>query len=148
MVEASEAPVLASHSNPNLPGGPESPLFDLVIRAMAEKGGLIQLSFWDHYLFREDEDRTDAVGRVLDQVDHVRDLVGVDHIGIGTDFQELGRYVPGDLKTVSAINQIRTGLADRGYSPEEVEKITGGNLLRLLSNVQSSKRRAPLPIWP
>jgi microsomal dipeptidase-like Zn-dependent dipeptidase len=136
-VAASNRPVIASHSNPQGAGAPDSPLFDEVVEAMATKGGLIMLSFNASRLFRTDEDQTDAVGRVLDQMDHIRNLVGIDHLGIGTDLQAYGQYVPEELARTSAIAALQARMKERGYSPDDIEKVLGGNFLRLLGEVRT-----------
>ncbi|WP_323846073.1 dipeptidase [Microbulbifer magnicolonia] len=68
---------------------------------------------------------------VLDHFDHVRALVGVDHIGIGSDFDGVGDSLPTGLKDVSQYPNLIRGLLERGYSEADIEKILGGNLLRV-----------------
>lgn len=68
---------------------------------------------------------------VLDHFDHIRDLVGVDHIGIGSDFDGVGDSLPAGLKDVSNYPNLVRGLLERGYSKEDIKKILGGNLLRV-----------------
>jgi membrane dipeptidase len=68
---------------------------------------------------------------VLDHIDHVRDLIGVDHIGIGSDYDGVGDSLPVGLKDVSTYPNLVQGLLDRGYSDKEIEMILGGNLMRV-----------------
>lgn len=136
IVEASRSPVIASHANPNLPGGPLQPLFDEILREMAARGGLVMLSFSEYRLFDDEENTSEAVARVLDQIDHVRDVAGVDHVGIGTDFQDGGSNLPESLRGESILSEIVAGLATRGYEPEEVEKILAGNFFRVLEEAR------------
>ncbi|WP_444920609.1 dipeptidase [Microbulbifer sp. CnH-101-G] len=68
---------------------------------------------------------------VLDHFDHIRNLVGVDHIGIGSDFDGVGDSLPIGLKDVSEYPNLVFGLLERGYSEEDIKKILGGNLLRV-----------------
>ncbi|WP_226643788.1 dipeptidase [Microbulbifer variabilis] len=68
---------------------------------------------------------------VLDHFDHIRNLVGVDHIGIGSDFYGVGDSLPVGLKDVSEYPNLVFGLLERGYSEEDIKKILGGNLLRV-----------------
>lgn len=68
---------------------------------------------------------------VLDHFDHVRDLVGIDHVGIGSDYDGVGDSLPVGLKDVSTYPNLVGGLLDRGYSEEDVRKILGGNLMRV-----------------
>ena len=135
VVAASSQPVIASHSNPQGAGATNSPLFDEVIEAAAEKGGLIMLSFNASYLFREGEDQIGAINRLLNQMDHIRTLVGIDHLGIGTDLQAYGQYVPDELGRTSAIGDLQAAMAERGYSPADIQKVLGRNFLRLLGEI-------------
>ncbi|WP_445359237.1 dipeptidase [Microbulbifer sp. ANSA005] len=68
---------------------------------------------------------------VLDHFDHIRDLVGVDHIGIGSDFDGVGDSLPVGLKDVSQYPNLVEGLLKRGYSKQDIKKILGGNLVRV-----------------
>ena len=77
------------------------------------------------------------LGTVLDHFDHVIDLVGVDHVGIGTDYDGVGDTLPVGLKDVSTYPTLIRGLLERGYSEEDVKKILGENLLRVWSEVEA-----------
>jgi membrane dipeptidase len=73
---------------------------------------------------------------VLDHFDHVVKLVGVDHVGIGSDFDGVGDSLPTDLKDLSAFPNLIEGLLRRGYSEADIRKILGENLLRVWSAVE------------
>ena len=73
---------------------------------------------------------------VLDHFDHVVALVGVDHVGIGSDFDGVGDSLPTGLKDVSSYPNLIEGLLQRGYSEDDVRKILGGNLLRVWEEVE------------
>ncbi|KPK56577.1 MAG: peptidase M19 [Thiotrichales bacterium SG8_50] len=68
---------------------------------------------------------------VLDHFDHVIKLVGVDHVGIGSDYDGVGDSLPTGLKDVSAYPNLAEGLLRRGYSEADIRKILGENLLRV-----------------
>ncbi|WP_299584961.1 membrane dipeptidase [uncultured Microbulbifer sp.] len=68
---------------------------------------------------------------VLDHFDHIRNLVGVEHIGIGSDFDGVGDSLPVGLKDVSEYPNLVHGLLKRGYSMTDIKKILAGNLLRV-----------------
>ena len=70
--------------------------------------------------------------RVVDHIEHVVRLVGTDHVGIGSDFDGID-VCPEGLEDVSHVPVITEELYNRGYSPQDIEKIMGGNFLRLLS---------------
>ncbi len=74
---------------------------------------------------------------VLDNIDHVVDLVGVEHVGIGSDYDGVGDSLPVGLKDVAAYPNLIAGLLDRGYSEEDIEKILSGNLMRVWRTVEA-----------
>ncbi len=69
--------------------------------------------------------------QVLDHIDHVVDLVGIDYVGIGSDYDGVGDSLPVGLKDVSTYPNLIQGLLDRGYSEAEIEKILYQNLIRV-----------------
>jgi membrane dipeptidase len=73
---------------------------------------------------------------VLDHFDHVVALVGVDHVGIGSDYDGVGDTLPTGLKDVSAYPNLVEGLLRRGYSEADIRKILGENLLRVWQSVE------------
>jgi membrane dipeptidase len=79
---------------------------------------------------------------VLDHFDHVVDLVGIDHVGIGSDYDGVGDSLPTGLKDVSTYPNLIEGLLARGYSEADIRKILGGNLLRVWSEVEAAAAQA------
>ena len=132
----SAGPVIASHSNPRGAGSGSSPLSDRVIDAIAAKEGLILVSFNANDLYRKEEPRDDGVRRLVEHLEYLRSRIGIEHIGIGTDLQAFGRYVPEELNRVGVMNSIRTALKSRGYCDSEIEAIFGENFLRTWSEAQ------------
>ena len=78
---------------------------------------------------------------VLDHFDHVVKLVGIDHVGIGSDYDGVGDSLPVGLKDVSAFPALVAGLLQRGYSDEHIALILGGNLLRVWQQVEDVAKR-------
>ena len=76
------------------------------------------------------------VSNVADHIDHVVKLVGTDHVGLGSDFDGVGDSLPTGLKDVSQYPNIIYELLKRGYSEKDIQKICGGNLLRVWSEVE------------
>ena len=72
--------------------------------------------------------------RVLDHIDHVVEVAGVDHVGLGSDFDGITR-TPRGLEDVTKVPSITRGLIERGYTDEEVMKILGGNFMRVFDQV-------------
>ncbi|RUO76887.1 peptidase M19 [Idiomarina tyrosinivorans] len=68
---------------------------------------------------------------VLDNIDHVVQLIGIDHVGVGSDFDGVGDSLPVGLKDVSDYPNLVQGLLDRGYSDADIKQILGGNLMRV-----------------
>ncbi|TDP33216.1 membrane dipeptidase [Idiomarina aquatica] len=73
--------------------------------------------------------------QVLDHIDHVKELIGVEHIGIGSDYDGVGDSLPVGLKDVSTYPNLVQGLLDRDYSEKEIEMILGGNFTRVWQQV-------------
>ncbi len=76
-----------------------------------------------------------SIDDVLDQIDYVVDLAGIDHVGIGSDFDGVGDTLPIGLKDVSTYPNLIRGLLERGYGEVEIRKILGENLLRVWAEV-------------
>ena len=74
---------------------------------------------------------------VLDHIDHVVKLVGVDHVGIGSDYDGVGDSLPVGLKDASTYPNLVAGLLDRGYSEDDIRKILGGNVMRVWKAVEA-----------
>lgn len=74
---------------------------------------------------------------VLDQIDYGVKLVGVDHIGIGSDFDGVSGALPEELKTVADYPNFVAGLQARGYKDADIGKILGGILIRVWSAVEA-----------
>lgn len=77
------------------------------------------------------------VDTVLKHIDHVVRLVGIDHVGIGSDFDGVGDSLPDGLKDVSMYPNLIEGLLKRGYSEADIVKIMSGNLLRVWRQVEA-----------
>ena len=75
-----------------------------------------------------------SVSRIVDHIDRIVKLVGIDHVGIGSDFDGV-QAVPADMKSVADLPNLTKELLKRGYSEADIEKILGGNMLRVLDEV-------------
>lgn len=76
-----------------------------------------------------------SVSRIVDHIDHIVKLVGIDHVGIGSDFDGV-QAVPVDMKSVADLPKLTAELLRRGYSESDVDKILGGNMLRVMAEVE------------
>ena len=82
-----------------------------------------------------------TLNEVLDHFDRVVNLVGVDHVGIGSDYDGVGDTLPIGLKDVSSYPSLIEGFLERGYSREDIDKILGGNLIRVWKEVEEYANR-------
>lgn len=78
-----------------------------------------------------------TLAQVLDQVDYAVKLIGIDHVGIGSDFDGVDGELPGELKTVADYPNLVAGLQARGYGDADIRKILGGNLLRTWAQIEA-----------
>lgn len=76
-----------------------------------------------------------TVSRLVDHIDHIVKLVGIDHVGLGSDFDGI-QAVPADLKSVAELPNVTKELLRRGYTEQEIDKILGGNMLRVMEEVE------------
>lgn len=77
-----------------------------------------------------------TLDQVLDVFDHVTGIAGIDHVGIGSDYDGVGDSLPEGLKDVSGYPNLIRGLLGRGYGEDDVRKILSGNILRVWSEVE------------
>ena len=75
-----------------------------------------------------------SVSRIVDHIDHIVKLAGIDHVGIGSDFDGV-QAVPTDMKSVADLPNLTKELMKRGYSESDIDKILGGNMLRVMDEV-------------
>ncbi|MDI9239139.1 dipeptidase [Lysobacter sp. LF1] len=78
------------------------------------------------------------IDAVLDQIDYAVKLIGVDHVGIGSDFDGVSGNLPVELRSVADYPNLVAGLQKRGHSDADIRKILGGNLLRVWSQVEKA----------
>jgi membrane dipeptidase len=73
---------------------------------------------------------------LIDQIDHIAKVAGVDHVGLGSDFDGINGQLPQGIDSVADLPKITAALMERGYSAEDCRKILGGNLLRVFREVE------------
>lgn len=115
-----------------------APLVEAASRGVASMGspGSLKRIARDRVREREYRRRMPpvSVARVVDHIDHIVRLVGVDHVGLGSDFDGI-QAVPRDLASVADLPNLTAELLKRGYTESDVEKILGGNILRVMEEL-------------
>ena len=77
---------------------------------------------------------------LIDQIDHVAKVAGIDHVGLGSDFDGVSGALPAGMDSVADLPKITQGLLDRGYTAEQIQKVLGGNVLRVFREVERVSR--------
>jgi membrane dipeptidase len=73
---------------------------------------------------------------LIDQIDHIAKVAGVDHVGLGSDFDGVSGATPAGMDSAADLPKITQALLDRGYSADDIRKVLGGNLLRVFREVE------------
>jgi membrane dipeptidase len=168
-LEASSAPIMASHSCAKAICDHPRNVNDDLIKAIAGAGGVICVNFYSTFLdqefklqsekvshlraqlrqqyandekrlaeeiekLRELEPMPPPLSKVIDHIDHIVNVGGIDCVGLGSDFDGMNPP-PEGLEDVSKMPRITAALRARGYSVEDVTKIVGGNFLRVFGQV-------------
>ena len=131
-LEISQTPIVCSHSNCKALCDVPRNLTDDQLRALAAKGGVAHTTLYHGFLRKNGEaDIMDAIAHL----EHAIEVMGIDHVGIGTDFDGDGG-VKGIADSSELIN-FTLQLLRRKYSEEDIAKIWGGNWLRVMTQVQA-----------
>jgi membrane dipeptidase len=181
-LEISRAPLIASHSSCRAICNHARDMTDEMIKALAAKGGVIQINYEKSFIDQAYKDAYDkatggvvqhmdqlvkscnhdeeCIGRelakqeqqltaegklprvswekIIEHIDHVVRLTGPDHVGMGSDFD--GATMPEGLEDCSKLPKITEALLRKGYSEDDVQKILGGNTLRVMEQAERVSR--------
>jgi len=150
ILDITQDPIMASHSNAKAIYDHNRNLSDEAIKGIAQKDGVVGAVFFPPLVSAGAPPTMDDV---IDHIDNFRNLIGVNHIALGSDYIHyavelmLGDFkaksgnaspqirFPSSLETVEELPNLIEGLKKRGYKREEIELIMGGNLLRLFQQV-------------
>ena len=133
-LDISSRPIVCSHSSSRALCDHPRNLTDDQMRALAAKGGVAQITIYHGFLKKDGEA---TILDVMAHLDHAIDVMGIDHVRLGTDFDGDGG-VRGLADSSELINFTRQLLARR-YSEEDIQNIWGGNFMRVMAQVQYSK---------
>jgi len=182
-IAVSKAPVIASHSSARALTNHPRNLTDVMLRAVAKNGGVVQVNFYSAFVdenFRKaaeaqakdrdaatktDAEQIKAAGKtatyldsdrierkwyakiprpplssLIDHIDHIAKIAGVDHVGLGSDFDGVSGATPEGIDSAADLPKITQALLDRGYSAGDIRKILGGNLLRVFREAEHVSR--------
>jgi membrane dipeptidase len=136
-MDVSEAPVIFSHSSVRALRDHHRNVPDSILRRLPERGGVIMITFVPSFLTEADEATVDDV---VAHIEHARDVAGVDHVGIGGDYDGI-ETVPVGLEDVSTYPVLLAELARRGWTESELRKLAGENVLRVMRDAEEVARR-------
>ncbi len=146
-LDVSTAPVIFSHSSCRALADHRRNVPDDVLVRLADNGGIIMVTFVPQFLSEEYSAWFDGpkdtpeplvtVQDVADHVEHARDVAGIRHIGLGSDFDGTDEF-PRDLEGVDGYPALLTELALRGWSSGDLAALTGGNILRVLEETDAA----------
>jgi membrane dipeptidase len=155
VLDASAAPVIASHSCARALNDSPRNLGDEQLRAIARGGGVVNVNFYSRFLdpvYRAAVERLESAppaeriaermadlpstpfALLIDHIEHVARVAGVEHTGIGSDFDGVSA-LPLGMEDVTGLPRIAQALLDRGYADDDVRKVLGGNMLRVMTQV-------------
>jgi membrane dipeptidase len=128
---ASNAPLVATHSNIHALSPNSRNLTDAQIDEIGRSGGIIGVTFHAGMLTEAGGiDPATPLARVVDHVVHVAGRIGIDHVGFGSDFD--GATLPAELGDAGGLPRLVDALRERGYSAGEIAKLAHANWLRVL----------------
>ena len=133
MIEISKAPVLASHSSARALRDHPRNLDDEQLELIKDNGGVIQTTALGSFL-TDRKDPPPNMSDFINHIDYMVEKIGIDHVGISSDFDGGGGIV--GWNDASETMNVTKELRKRGYSDSEIAKLWGGNLLRVLDEVQ------------
>jgi membrane dipeptidase len=150
-IEISEAPLIASHSSCRALTNVPRNLTDDMLRALAKKGGVVMINFYNGFIntdyakpgasFPTQSAKTATLEMLMAHFEHAIKIAGIDHVGIGSDFDGVDGMLPPGMEDVSKLPTITYELLKRGHSETDVKKVLGENLLRAMAEAESVAKK-------
>ncbi len=123
VIKYSSAPVIASHSNCKSIANLNYNISDEVLLELKDNNGMVMVSFNINGLFINKNEIKDGIEKLIDHIDYLKSTIGINNIGLGTDLQAHGKYIPSELNTSESFKKIIDCLKIRNYTESDIEKI-------------------------
>jgi membrane dipeptidase len=137
ILDVTSNPIIASHSGARAITNNSRNLYDWQIQDIANSGGVVGIVFYPNFLTGTN---SATINNVIQHIDHIVNLVGIDYVAIGSDFDGIGR-TPLGLENVSKFPNLTLALLENGYSVEDVRKILGDNFKRVFEQVENNSKK-------
>lgn len=138
-LDTSEAPVIFSHSSAYAKCNNYRNVQDDVLLKVKDNKGLVMVNFYDGYISKgcaPINATTSTIDHVIQHIDYIKDLIGVDYVGIGADYDGVPT-LPEGLEDVSTYPALFKELSSRGWAREDLKKLAGRNLIRVFKEVEA-----------
>ncbi len=132
VIKESKQPIIATHSGVDGVLKSARNLSDDMLKLITINGGTVGIIFYPPHLEKTGKATTASV---VKHIDHAIKVMGENHVGLGSDFDGLDRPPPSGLKDASEMPNLVNALKDKGYSEERIEKVLGGNFMRVFEKV-------------
>jgi len=136
VITHSKVPIIATHSNSRTMTNNPRNLSDKMLKTLADKGGITGVNFFNNFLVEgelKDKLQLSTLDEMLRHIKHIRDVAGIEVIGLGSDFDGIPN--PVEIEDCSQMFKLSDALLSNGFSTDEVEKIFYGNSLRVIRDV-------------
>ncbi|HHT45699.1 MAG TPA: membrane dipeptidase [Firmicutes bacterium] len=131
VLKTTVCPVVVSHANAKKICDHYRNLTDDQLKALRENGGVVGLTFYPDFI----HDKNPDLNILLDHFEHISEVAGIDHLGIGSDFDGMGGKMLKGLTDVSCLPALIAGLFARGFKEKDLQKILYGNFLRVIRKI-------------
>ncbi len=151
VIETTQAPVIASHSSCRALTNVPRNVTDDMLKAVAKNRGVVMVNFYNGFINTEyakpgtltpskPADKA-TMDMLMQHFEHAIKVAGIDYVGIGSDFDGVDGLLPGGMEDVSKLPAITYELLKRGYSENDVKKVLGENLLRVMAEVENVAKK-------
>lgn len=136
-IKYSKAPVVATHSCCRALCGHRRNLTDDMLRALAGVDGYVGINFYPYFLsdrYKGEGSPLPGVKEIVDHIDHAVEICGINHVGIGSDYDGI-EVTPEGMEDVSRMPLVFEEMSRRGYTGEQIDMVSGANLMAVLDRV-------------